>query len=84
MEKVFNLAGARRGRRSTREGIGRAGWPAPSNGARARKSNFIVCYAMLVGLVRLGCMMRTTMAAAWRRRRQPVGGGKLVSCSVRS
>ena len=74
MEKVFNLAGARRGRRSTREGIGRAGWPAPSNGARARKSNFIVCYAMLVGLVRLGCMMRTTMEAASpspaRRRRQ--------------
>ena len=73
MEKVFNLAGARRGRRSKREGIGRAGWPAPSNGARARKSNFIVCYAMLVGLVRLGCMMRTTMEAAspsparWRR-----------------
>ena len=73
MEKVFNLAGARRGRRSKREGIGRAGWPAPSAGARARKSNFIVCYAMLVGLVRLGCMMRTTMAAAspsparWRR-----------------
>ena len=75
MEKVFNLAGARRGRRSTRErgrGLsGRAGRPPPP--APARKSNFIVCYAMLVGLVRLGCMMRTTMAAAspsparWRR-----------------